>query len=147
MLLICQSVPALFRGSHPFFRATVACSGTPPDTPQRCDGVTFSISRNASLRSAFVRSRLGPASWRSSAIWSVGMVVVRPHPGHGNPAHSTHADGEVSSRPAAALNDRIAFAPPTVSELPRVFRTGNLRLIHATSCPFRYSSMTSCGVR
>ena len=33
------------------------------------------------------------------------------------------------------------------SELPRVFRTGNLRLIHAASCPFRYSSMTSCGVR
>ncbi len=32
-------------------------------------------------------------------------------------------------------------------ELPRVFRTGNLRLIHAASCPFRYSSMTSCGVR
>ncbi|HTQ90631.1 MAG TPA: transposase, partial [Streptosporangiaceae bacterium] len=32
-------------------------------------------------------------------------------------------------------------------ELPRVFRTGNLRLIHAASCPFRYSSRTSCGVR
>ena len=31
-------------------------------------------------------------------------------------------------------------------ELPRVFRTGNLRLIHAASCPFRYSSKTSCGV-
>jgi hypothetical protein len=32
-------------------------------------------------------------------------------------------------------------------ELPRVFRTGDLRLIHAASCPFRYSSRTSCGVR
>ena len=32
-------------------------------------------------------------------------------------------------------------------ELPRVFRTGNLRLFHAASCPFRYSSRTSCGVR
>jgi integrase/recombinase XerD len=32
-------------------------------------------------------------------------------------------------------------------ELPRVFRTGKLRLIHAASCPFRYSSKTSCGVR
>jgi hypothetical protein len=31
-------------------------------------------------------------------------------------------------------------------ELPRVFRTGNLRLIHAASCPFRYPSRTSCGV-
>jgi hypothetical protein len=28
-------------------------------------------------------------------------------------------------------------------ELPRVFRTGNLLLSHAASCPFRYSSMTS----
>ena len=37
-------------------------------------------------------------------------------------------------------------APPD-SELPRVFRTGKLRLIHAASCLFRYSSRTSCGVR
>jgi hypothetical protein len=34
-----------------------------------------------------------------------------------------------------------------VSELPRVFRTGNLQLIHAAACISRYSSMTSCGVR
>jgi hypothetical protein len=33
------------------------------------------------------------------------------------------------------------------SELPRVFRTGNLRLIHAAVCISRYSSITSCGVR
>lgn len=33
------------------------------------------------------------------------------------------------------------------TELLRVFRTGNLRLIHAASCPFRNWSMTSCGVR
>ena len=33
------------------------------------------------------------------------------------------------------------------TELPRVFRTGNSRLINAASCPFRNSSMTSCGVR
>jgi hypothetical protein len=32
------------------------------------------------------------------------------------------------------------------TELPRVFRTGNLRLNHAASCPLRYSSRTSCGV-
>jgi hypothetical protein len=36
--------------------------------------------------------------------------------------------------------------PREASELPRVFRTGNLRLNLAASCPFRYSSMTSCGV-
>ena len=40
-----------------------------------------------------------------------------------------------------------APAPAVVTELPRVFRTGNLRLFHAASCPFRYSSRTSCGVR
>jgi hypothetical protein len=35
---------------------------------------------------------------------------------------------------------------PQPGELPRVFRTGNLRLIHAASCPFRYPSRDSCGV-
>jgi amino acid transporter len=45
---------------------------------------------------------------------------------------------------AAALMALVAYES---FELPRVFRTGNLRLIHAASCPFRYSSMTSCGVR
>ena len=33
------------------------------------------------------------------------------------------------------------------NELPRVFRTGNLRLIYAAACIPMYSSMTSCGVR
>jgi hypothetical protein len=29
---------------------------------------------------------------------------------------------------------------------PRVFRTAELKLFHAASCRFRYSSWTSCGV-
>jgi transposase-like protein len=37
--------------------------------------------------------------------------------------------------------------PRQVTGLPRVFRTAELRLIHAASCRFRYSSWTSCGVR
>ena len=41
---------------------------------------------------------------------------------------------------------RILCLDWAVHELPRLFRTGNLRLNHAASCPFRYSSMTSCGV-
>ena len=46
----------------------------------------------------------------------------------------------------------VVTGPPgagktTALELPHVFRTGNLRLIHAAACPFRYSSRTSCGVR
>jgi hypothetical protein len=45
--------------------------------------------------------------------------------------------------PPAATPKMLASS----SELPRVFRTGNLRLFHAASCPFRYSSRTSCGVR
>jgi hypothetical protein len=42
-----------------------------------------------------------------------------------------------------------AYAIPAnwAIELPRVFRTGNLRLFNAAACPFRYSSRTSCGVR
>jgi integrase/recombinase XerD len=39
-----------------------------------------------------------------------------------------------------------SYAAARLIELPRLFRTGNLRLNHAASCPFRYSSMTSCGV-
>ena len=57
----------------------------------------------------------GTAIWRSSAIWSAGVVVVRPHPGQANPAHSTHGDGVVSARPAFASNERIPPAPPTAS--------------------------------
>lgn len=45
----------------------------------------------------------------------------------------------VEARPAACPGVRPG-------ELPRVFRTGSLRLIQAASCLFRYSSMTSCGV-
>ena len=42
---------------------------------------------------------------------------------------------------------RRAWRVTASGELPRVFRTGKLRLFHAASCPFRYSSRTSCGVR
>jgi non-specific serine/threonine protein kinase len=45
-----------------------------------------------------------------------------------------------------AGGDRLAAGRHRSLELPRVFRTGKLRLIHAASCPFRYSSRTSCGV-
>jgi hypothetical protein len=45
-----------------------------------------------------------------------------------------------------AEQPRVLVLTGAGGELPRVFRTGNLRLIHAASCPFRYSSMTSCGV-
>jgi DNA invertase Pin-like site-specific DNA recombinase len=55
------------------------------------------------------------------------------------------APGKNAARPE--LDKALAYLRAgDVFELPRVFRTGNLRLIHAASCPFRYSSMASCGV-
>ncbi len=51
---------------------------------------------------------------------------------------------EIDSR-SAWLKVRVIGAIEA-SELPRIFRTGSLRLIHAASCAFRYSSRTSCGV-
>ena len=48
-------------------------------------------------------------------------------------------------RPGPACHMRRLRAAAGI-ELPRVSRTGKLRLIHAASCPFRYSSWTSCGV-
>ena len=58
MLLICQSVFAASRGSQPSLTATVACGGTPPVTPQRCDGATFSMNWSAALRCSSVSSGL-----------------------------------------------------------------------------------------
>jgi len=63
------------------------------------------------------------------------------------------ASAEVAASTAAAAAraaeqvDRELIEVAVPGELPRVFRTGNLRLFHAASCPFRYSSRTSCGVR
>jgi hypothetical protein len=46
---------------------------------------------------------------------------------------------------ARKLAARLAGLPLALHGLPRVSRTGNLRLIHAATCLFRSSSMTSCG--
>jgi tetratricopeptide (TPR) repeat protein len=59
--------------------------------------------------------------------------------------------GERGDEAVAAAQDALAIMSEAddrhgAVELPRVSRTGNLRLNHAASCPFRYSSMTSCGV-
>ena len=51
------------------------------------------------------------------------------------PRHAPHGRRSSRSEPAKR------------AEEPRLSRTGKLRLIHAASCPFRNSSMTSCGVR
>src|SRR6201999_3201374 len=115
MLLICQSVLLLFSGSQPSFSATVAVAGTPPLTPQRWDGATFSISCRAELRWVPVSSVLGLISSRSRASWSVGVVVLRPQPGQGKPGHCTHEDGSVWVRPAEVSNDAICDGPPASS--------------------------------
>ena len=74
-----------------------------------------------------------PRSRAMSVAGSSGAISRSPRVNaHKNPSRP-------SSPRCAACTRRI--------ELPRVFRTGNLRLFHAASCPFRYSSRTSCGVR
>ena len=60
-----------------------------------------------------------------------------------DPAWAEHVVCDVIANEAALA----AIPERSEDELPRVFRTGKLRLIHAASCPFRYSSKTSCGVR
>ena len=116
MLLICQSVSAVLRGNHPFLRATVTSDGTPPSTPHCSEDVTFSIRFNAYCRSGSVNSLFGCASKRSRVIWSTGVVVVRPHPGQGNPGHSTHAEGVVLVSPAVASNEPSPDVPPASSQ-------------------------------
>ena len=78
------------------------------------------ISVRKDLRgSGLSRVMLGAMRENAAALGFPSLVApVRPNQKHRNPA----------------------------IELPRVFRTGNLRLNHTASCPFRYSSMTSCGV-
>ena len=49
-----------------------------------------------------------------------------------------------SQAPAGAAADLAEAARQVLdAEVPRAFRTGILRLIHAACCPFRYSSRTS----
>ena len=45
------------------------------------------------------------------------------------------------------LRELCARNPVRVSDLARVFRTADLRLIHAADCCSMYSSWTCCGVR
>ena len=71
------------------------------------------------------------------------------------PAREDEAVSKAGAEAGMALGDRDLFADHGVLTgghgwhygLPRVFRTGNLRLIHAATRVFRYSSRTSCGVR
>src|SRR6202000_1786743 len=99
MLLICQLVLSSFSGSQPSFRATFACDGTPP--APSC---------------ASVSRVLGRISSRSRASWSLGVVVLSPHPGQGKSGHCTHEDGSVWVSPAEVLNDAISEGPPTASQ-------------------------------
>ena len=48
----------------------------------------------------------------------------------------------VSDRPP-----RYQRAPRSTFGLPRIFRTADFASTYAASCPFKYSSRTSCGVR
>jgi hypothetical protein len=50
-------------------------------------------------------------SWRSSTIWSAGVVVVRPQPGQAKSAHCTQLDIVVLRSPTAALYEPMPVAP------------------------------------
>ena len=45
------------------------------------------------------------------------------------------------------LIDCVWMMEKMISDLPRAFRTADLRLIHAAICCSRYSLWTCCGVR
>ena len=76
------------------------------------------------------------------------LVQTREQLGSAGPGTAMEqVRGEQAQRWAARFADLLDEDPEVEAELPRVFRTGNLRLNHAASCPFRYSSKTSCGVR
>jgi len=47
---------------------------------------------------------------------------------------------------AGANTAALVTTGASPSGLPRVFRTGNLRLVYAAACILRYSSWASCGV-
>ncbi len=44
------------------------------------------------------------------------MVVLSPHPGHGNPGHSTHIEGVVCVRPTEESKAWTPEPPPTMSQ-------------------------------
>jgi len=96
----------------------------------------------ASLRTSNVLS-LETATGLLLQTTSGGTDVGQPYVA--TPALLAHYGIKASQVETGAilLTSRAGLA----GELPRVFRTGNLRLIHAACCPFRYSSRTSWGVR
>jgi len=78
-----------------------------------------------------------PEGWPQEACWDY----------HGVPQHLVFTeDGRLPGVPVCPP-ETLVVDRGKAFELPRVFRTGILRLIHAAACPFRNSSMTSCGVR
>ena len=113
------------------------------------DGTAARPQRRAPASRAHARlHRAQPAGrdpHRRSPRPALGPRRSRRRPGH-QPARPA-ARGRLAIRPRARGHQDRAVPPHPRPELPRVFRTGNLRLFHAASCPFRYSSRTSCGVR
>ena len=79
--------------------------------------------------------------------------VLRNKLGLGSAAELEAAEREITHAALILLDE--STVPPSydlphlqeIHGLPRVFRTGDLRLIHAAACILRYSSWTSCGVR
>ena len=110
------------------------CPGRPsggPGSPRRC------LTRASVAHNGGIRSNL-----QLTAVPSVGERARWPfagQPGEG-PARN------VSRREMPAMCGRCPVQRIPV-DLPRAFRTADLRLIHAAICCSRYSSWTCCGVR
>jgi hypothetical protein len=110
------------------------------------DAVTEEIVRDYVTR----RKLLSKSAFRA--------IVRESRPSHRTVLPHLHTRSCLRRHPQAtgAAGDGCEAPPPAwakgpdilgrLVELPRVFRTGNLRLNHAASCPLRYSSRTSCGV-
>ena len=107
----------------------------------------------ATVRGWLRRLRSAAGAMRQDAMHRLGFVGGLAGPPLPGPAASPLGDAlnAVAACVHAAITrfglSRADLWPLLGRELPRVFRTGNLRLFHAVSCPFRYSSRTSCGGR
>src|SRR5689334_787389 len=118
--------------------ATPACVVCGAPAPRRSAAVAWRGSRGWVKRYS-VRQR---RSWVKPGQAAEANALAGP--GGTGDSTADPPDGDAASWAVpAAIGASVGQQP----EGPRVFRTGELRLIYAASCPSRNSSITSCGVR
>jgi hypothetical protein len=120
-------------------------------------GVPFSAPGGGKGFYSQIKKQIGPVDdetllteFRSACVLAPLLAALQPFWPSSDPTPSQftrHATSHRAGPEQYTEHNATIAVMLTVSELLRVFRTGNLRLIHAASCPFSNSSMTSCGVR